>query len=103
MRKTKSRNVIAAVILLALTLVYGCDSHRLDQFADFASAGSQYVQNFHQITAQAGSAMIAIDSATLMVIRNIAVDTHRFTHRSPPAHAVAFPLLRGRSDRDRGG
>lgn len=74
MRKTKSRNVLAAVILLALTLVSGCDSHRLDQFADFASAGSQYVQNFHQITAQAGSAMIAIDSATLIVIRNIAVD-----------------------------
>src|ERR1700685_3110971 len=58
--------------LIGLTLIAtlcSCDSERLSQFSSFAAAGSQYIQNFHQLTDQAGSAMIASDSATLIVAR----------------------------------
>lgn len=57
------------VALALLVTLSGCDSARLTQFSSFAAAGSQYVQNFHQLTAQAGSAMIASDSGVLIVAR----------------------------------
>jgi hypothetical protein len=57
------------VSLIFFATLVGCDTERLSQFSSFAAAGSQYVQNFHQLTAQAGSAMIASDSATLIVAR----------------------------------
>jgi hypothetical protein len=64
----KFRN--AGSILFALTLFSnGCDSQRLDQFASFATAGSQYVEALHKVIADAGSAMIASNSATLLVVR----------------------------------
>jgi hypothetical protein len=63
------RLLVIAVLFSALS---GCDSERLTQFSSFATAGSQYVQNFHQLTAQAGSAMIASDSAVLIVARTLA-------------------------------
>jgi len=55
--------------LTVIAILSSCESERLSQFSSFAAAGSQYVQNFHQLTAQAGSAMIASDSATLIVAR----------------------------------
>ena len=57
------------ICLCLFAIFVSCDSERLSQFSSFAAAGSQYVQNFHQLTAQAGSAMIASDSATLIVAR----------------------------------
>lgn len=64
----KSRKT--GLILLALALfLNGCDSQRLDQFASFATAGSQYVEALHKVIDDAGSAMIASDSATLLVAR----------------------------------
>jgi hypothetical protein len=68
----KKLRPIVALVLCALAS--GCDSGRLSQFSSFAAAGSQYVQNFHQLTAQAGSAMIASDSAVLIVARAQAGD-----------------------------
>jgi hypothetical protein len=63
----------SAPFLLAIgMLVGGCDSDRLTQFSTFASAGTQYVQNFHELTTQAGTALIASDSATLIAARNMA-------------------------------
>jgi hypothetical protein len=61
---------IASIVLAVAFLLSGCDSNRLDQFASFAAAGSQYVQAFHKVTEKAGSAMIAVDSAALIVARN---------------------------------
>ena len=66
MRHRKNVVVVATAVLLLLA---GCDSERLTQFGSFASAGSQYVQAFHKVIEQAGSAMIASDSATLLVAR----------------------------------
>jgi hypothetical protein len=65
----KFRNIASILIALALTFSNGCDSERLDQFVSFATAGSQYAQALHKVIADAGSAMIASDSATLLVIR----------------------------------
>lgn len=59
--------ILVGLVLFALLI--SCDSERLTQFSSFAAAGSQYVQNFHDLTAQAGSAMIASDSATLITAR----------------------------------
>ena len=61
-------------MLLVVILVFssGCDTERLSQFATFAAAGSLYVQNLHQVVAQAGSSMIASDSVVLTASRNIA-------------------------------
>jgi hypothetical protein len=59
---------MAAIVLL----MPACDSERLNQFSTFAAAGSQYVLALHQLIAQAGSAMIAADSATLVTARNLA-------------------------------
>jgi len=61
-----------AITLLACLSLPGCDSSRLRQFNTFAAAGSQYVVALHSLTAQAGSAMIAVDSATLSTARNMA-------------------------------
>ena len=60
----------AVVTLIVITFLSACESERLNQFSTFAAAGSQYVAVFHQVVAQAGSAMIASDSATLAVARN---------------------------------
>jgi hypothetical protein len=59
-------NIAVTSVLLALTFFSGCDTQRLSQFSAFALAGSQYVVAFHQLTAQAGSAMIGIDSVVLI-------------------------------------
>jgi len=55
--------------------IAGCDSERLSQFASFAAAGSLYVQDFHQLIAQASTALVAADSATLITARNMAGPT----------------------------
>src|SRR5437667_875698 len=65
----KPRRIAVIVLAVVFPLSSGCDSQRLDQFASFASAGSQYVQALHKVIEQAGSAMIASDSATLIVAR----------------------------------
>ena len=65
----RRRNITSAFALLAFTLLSGCDSQRLSQFSAFATAGSLYVTTFHQVITQAGSAMIAADSATLITAR----------------------------------
>jgi hypothetical protein len=62
-----TRNVVA--VLAVPFLLTSCDSDRLTQFGSFASAGTQYVQAFHKVVEEAGSAMIASDSATLLVAR----------------------------------
>jgi hypothetical protein len=56
--------------LIATISLGGCASERLTQFSSFAAAGSQYVHNFHQLTAEAGTAMIASDSSVLITARN---------------------------------
>ncbi|HXN74436.1 MAG TPA: hypothetical protein VN861_17950 [Candidatus Acidoferrales bacterium] len=66
----KRKNTAVMCVLLALTFFPSCDTQRLGQFAAFATAGSQYVTAFHQLTAQAGSAMIAIDSVVLITAHN---------------------------------
>jgi hypothetical protein len=66
----KRKNTAVICVLLALTFFSSCDTQRLGQFAAFATAGSQYVTAFHQLTAQAGSAMIAIDSVVLITAHN---------------------------------
>jgi hypothetical protein len=58
------------IALILCTVVSGCDSDRLAQFGAFASAGTAYVTTFHTFTADAGSAYISADSATLMVARS---------------------------------
>lgn len=61
----------ACLALSGLLLVMaGCDSERLTQFAEFSTAGTQYVQAFHKLIIQAGSAFIAADSVTLTVARS---------------------------------
>jgi hypothetical protein len=55
--------VFAALLAFALG---ACDTERLDQYSAFATAGSAYVATFHQVTAQAGSAMIAVDSVVMI-------------------------------------
>lgn len=65
----KLRNTGAILLALALALFCGCDSQRLDQFASFATAGCQYVEALHKVLADAGSAMIASDSVTLLTVR----------------------------------
>jgi hypothetical protein len=62
----KRQNIVFTSVLLALASSASCDTQRLDQFSAFATAGAQYVAAFHQLTAQAGSAMIAIDSVVLI-------------------------------------
>jgi hypothetical protein len=64
------RIVKSAFLLSAILTLFSCDSNRLTQFASFAAAGSQYVQYFHQLTAQAASAMIASDSSVLIIARS---------------------------------
>jgi len=64
----KHRKQVPTLVAVFLILS-GCDSERLTQFGSFASAGSQYVQALHKVIEQAGSAMIASDSATLLVAR----------------------------------
>jgi hypothetical protein len=68
----KRRHVVAISLLLALAFSSGCDSERLSQFSIFATAGSLYVQNLHKVIEQAGSAMIASDSAVLVAAGKIA-------------------------------
>lgn len=58
------------VVGVSSFLMAGCDSTRLSQFGTFAAAGIAYVTAFHTFTADAGSAYIATDSATLIVARN---------------------------------
>jgi hypothetical protein len=66
----KHRNICIALVVLTLAFFAGCDSERVDEFATFAAAGSQYVQNFHQVVAQAGTTMIAVDSAVYISARD---------------------------------
>ncbi len=65
----KVKPITAAIIGVVFAFSSGCDSRRLDQFASFASAGFQYIQALHKVIDEAGSAMIASDSATLIVAR----------------------------------
>jgi hypothetical protein len=69
MSKNRYRLVLVFIVCFALS----CDSNRLTQFATFATAGSQYVQNFHLLIQQAGSTMIAADSATFYIARQEAL------------------------------
>ena len=52
-------------IFTCALVLCGCDEQRLSQYSTFATAGQVYVANFHQVTAQAGSAMIAVDSVLM--------------------------------------
>ena len=66
----KAKNIAVTFLgVVIFSLLPGCESQRLDQFASFAAAGSQYVQALHKVIEQAGSAMIASDSATLIMAR----------------------------------
>jgi len=72
MRSIMIRTSLVGVVLLALA---ACDTERLDQYSAFATAGSVYVANFHEVTAQAGSAMIAVDSVVMIAAHhNVASD-----------------------------
>jgi hypothetical protein len=77
----KRRHIAAAAIGSVLILFCSCNSERLTQFSTFAAAGSLYVDNLHQVIAQAGTAMIASDSAVLIAAGKIAgkdlVSSHR--------------------------
>lgn len=64
---------IGVLVLFVEICVSGCDSSRLSQFSTFASAGSTYVQSLHILVQQAGSTMIAADSATFFASRQRAV------------------------------
>ena len=68
-----------APVLLALgaLALSSCDSDRLEQFSTFAAAGSQYVQNFHELTAETGNSMIVTDSAVLLTARRQAAETFK--------------------------
>jgi hypothetical protein len=59
---TSSLSISVLIVVLSLC---GCDEQRLNQYSTFATAGQVYVANFHQVTAQAGSAMIAVDSVLM--------------------------------------
>jgi hypothetical protein len=63
------KGITALLIVVVLVVAGGCDAERLDQFSSFAAAGSQYVEALHKVIADAGSAMIASDSATLLIAR----------------------------------
>ena len=66
---------ISSLLVLALS---GCATERLDQYSAFATAGSSYVANFHQVVQQAGTAMIAVDSITMIAAhRNVASDLQK--------------------------
>jgi len=66
-----SKTILNVCTLLLSSLLFaGCASQRLNQYSTFATAGSLYVANFHQVTNQAGSAMIAIDSVVLITARH---------------------------------
>lgn len=60
------------IIPLALSLLTGCDTLRLQAFATFAGLGSAYITAFHGLTRQAGSAQIATDSAVAIRARDAA-------------------------------
>lgn len=62
-RRVLQRGIFLVLSALALC---GCDQERLDQYSAFATAGSLYVASFHQLTTQAGSAMIAVDSVVFI-------------------------------------
>jgi hypothetical protein len=64
------RLTVCLVVPTLLLFLSACDSERLTQFAEFATAGSQYVQAFHTLIAQAGSVFIATDSLVLTTARN---------------------------------
>jgi hypothetical protein len=53
--------------ILSIAMLSGCDADRLDQYSEFATAGTLYVSGFHQLITQAGSAMIAVDSVVMIV------------------------------------
>jgi len=61
---------LLTLVLIASTVLSGCDKDRLGQFGSFAAAGTAYVTTFQTFTADAGSAFISADSATLIVARN---------------------------------
>lgn len=61
---------VLAMVLIASMALSGCDTTRLSQFGSFAAAGTAYVTTFQTFTADAGSAFISADSATLIVARN---------------------------------
>ncbi|MFZ0685566.1 MAG: hypothetical protein WAM89_08465 [Terriglobales bacterium] len=68
----KRRYFAAILVLLVILLSSACDSGRLTQFSTLATAGSLYVQNLHKVIQEAGSAMIASDSAVLVAAGKIA-------------------------------
>lgn len=75
----------SSFLLTFCVVLFGCDSQRLGQFSSFAAAGTLYVQTFHQLTAEAGTAMIASDSTTLITARSLAgsaLATHTAQFRS---------------------
>ena len=65
----KARKTAITFLAAVVAVSSGCESVRLDQFASFASAGSQYAQALHKVIDEAGSVMIASDSATLIIAR----------------------------------
>ena len=64
------RLTVFLLVSSLLVLFSACDSERLTQFAEFATAGTQYVQAFHKLINQAGSVFIAADSLALTAARN---------------------------------
>jgi hypothetical protein len=71
-----------SIACVALITLCGCASQSLSQYSTFATAGTVYVSNFHQVTTQAGSAMIAVDSVVLITARrNVGDDVQK-----NPAH-----------------
>lgn len=55
--------------LAATILLTACDSQRLNEFSNFAAAGTTYISALHFVVEQAGSAMVAADSAALATAR----------------------------------
>src|SRR5437588_281438 len=73
-----TRSLAAGLLGVSALLLCACATQRLDQYSAFATAGTTYVANFHQVTAQAGSAMIAVDSVVMATVhRNVGSDVER--------------------------
>jgi len=79
----KNRKITFASLVAVLIILSACDSERLGQFSAFATAGSLYVTNLHPVIQEAGSAMIAADSTTLIAERNLANGTSGSVEKDP--------------------
>ena len=73
-----THSLAAGLLGVSALLLCACATQRLDQYSAFATAGTTYVANFRQVTAQAGSAMIAVDSVVMATVhRNVGSDVER--------------------------